>query len=110
MKCIECEWCKKGYFYNEPEQYGCVGVKHPFVIQDIKQECTEYSHLRDKQNFDFNIPKTQTLWVAYLTDGKPKYIVTINSTKTQYTLWKVENSRNVVELEVAKEPVFKTKL
>lgn len=37
MKCKECDSCTKGRF-----DYMCMGVKEPFVIKDINQDCTEY--------------------------------------------------------------------
>lgn len=110
MKCSECNSCVKGFFNNQPEVYACIGVKHPFVIRDINQECTEYPELKERKNFEFNLPKTQSKITIYLTDGKPKYVVTVNAPKTQYTLWKVKNNRDVEKIETAKEPVFKTKL
>ena len=42
MKCINCDYCKKGWYKVEPEKYVCIGVKHPFIISDINKECTEY--------------------------------------------------------------------
>lgn len=42
MKCKDCECCKKGWFKNRPDDYVCTGVKHPFVIENINRECTEY--------------------------------------------------------------------
>jgi hypothetical protein len=42
MKCIDCISCKKGWFKCHPSDYVCLGVKHPFVIEDVNQECTEY--------------------------------------------------------------------
>lgn len=44
MKCKDCEHCRKGYFKSKPEEYVCIGVKEPFVINDINVECTEYSY------------------------------------------------------------------
>ena len=44
MKCKDCEHCRKGYFKSKPEEYVCIGVKEPFVIDDINVECTEYSY------------------------------------------------------------------
>ena len=43
MKCKDCNSCKQGWFKSSPELYVCTGVKHPFVIDNIEQECTEYS-------------------------------------------------------------------
>lgn len=42
MKCKECSSCRKGWFPSKPNDYVCIGVKHPFVIEDINVECTEY--------------------------------------------------------------------
>lgn len=42
MKCKDCESCKKGWFKSSPDLYVCIGVKHPFVIEDINKECTQY--------------------------------------------------------------------
>lgn len=110
MKCIECESCVKGFFKNQPELYACIGVKHPYIIRDINQECAEYPELKEKNGYDFKIPKTQKVIEIRLTDGKPKYVVTENQTRTQYTLWKVKNDRYVEKIETAKIPKFKTKL
>lgn len=43
MKCKDCEACRKGFFSSKPEAYVCIGVKEPFVIDDINVERTEYS-------------------------------------------------------------------
>lgn len=43
MKCKDCEACRKGFFSSKPETYVCIGVKEPFVIDNINVECTEYS-------------------------------------------------------------------
>ena len=47
MKCKDCSVCRKGFYLNRPEDYVCIGVKHPFVIEDINVECTEYSERRE---------------------------------------------------------------
>ena len=47
MKCKECNSCKKGWFASKPDEYVCIGVKHPFVISDINAECTEYPEKRN---------------------------------------------------------------
>lgn len=46
MKCIECDSCRKGWDESRPEDYMCIGVKHPFVIPDVSAECTEYPEKR----------------------------------------------------------------
>ena len=35
MKCKDCASCKKGWFKSSPDEYVCIGVKNPFVINDI---------------------------------------------------------------------------
>lgn len=47
MKCKDCNSCKKGWFSSRSDDYVCIGVKYPFVINDIDVECTEYE---DKPN------------------------------------------------------------
>ena len=42
MKCKDCGSCMQGWFTSEPGAYVCIGVKEPFVINDINHECTEY--------------------------------------------------------------------
>lgn len=42
MKCRDCDHKMKGFFACEPDKYVCIGVKEPFVINDIEKECTEY--------------------------------------------------------------------
>lgn len=47
MKCKECRSCYKGYFASQPDTYVCIGVKEPFAIFDINQECPEYPEKRE---------------------------------------------------------------
>ena len=54
MKCKDCGCCHKGWFPSSPDLYVCIGVKHPFVIEDINQDCTEY---RDKSEENKKINK-----------------------------------------------------
>jgi hypothetical protein len=42
MKCKDCEAAVKDFFKCAPDKYVCIGVKEPFVIEDIDVECTEY--------------------------------------------------------------------
>lgn len=53
MRCIDCDCCKKGWFKSKPEEYVCTGVKEPFLISNINEECTEYMNeyfKKDKDN------------------------------------------------------------
>lgn len=57
MKCRECKSCYRGYFASRPNAYVCIGVKEPFIINDINHECTEYPEYRDKVIEDISIEK-----------------------------------------------------
>lgn len=48
MKCKDCYSCRKGWFRSAPDKYVCIGVKEPFVIDDINVECTEYPENREE--------------------------------------------------------------
>jgi len=48
MKCKECTCCKKGWFPSAPNEYVCIGVKNPFVISNVNNECTEYPERREQ--------------------------------------------------------------
>lgn len=47
MKCINCFCCKKGWFPSKPNEYVCIGVKEPFVIDNVYAECPAYPEKRD---------------------------------------------------------------
>ena len=46
MKCRDCEACVQGWFSFSPDDYVCIGVKEPFVINDVNAHCTEYGSMR----------------------------------------------------------------
>lgn len=48
MKCKDCDCCKKYSYSNGPDAYVCIGVKVPFVIEDINVDCTEYLHKKEQ--------------------------------------------------------------
>lgn len=52
MKCKDCSSCKKGWFPSAPNEYVCIGVKVPFVIGDVNNECTEYPEKNSKEHGD----------------------------------------------------------
>ena len=54
MRCRDCDGCKKGWFESKPEEYVCIFVKEPFVIDNINKECTEYMDECYKENKDNN--------------------------------------------------------
>lgn len=43
MKCYNCDCCIKGFFKSRPNDYVCIGVKEPFIIENINNECSEYN-------------------------------------------------------------------
>jgi hypothetical protein len=49
MKCKDCEAAVKDFFKCEPGKYVCIGVKEPFVINDVNVECTQYPENRDSK-------------------------------------------------------------
>lgn len=53
MKCKDCGSCKKGWFPSKPYDYVCIGVKEPFMINDINKECTEYEDKRDMTGIEY---------------------------------------------------------
>ena len=54
MKCKACSSCRKGYFESKPDKYVCIGVKEPFVISNIDNECTEYRDLKESELWSWN--------------------------------------------------------
>lgn len=51
MKCKECDSCRRGFFKSQPDAYVCIGVKNPFVIENINHDCTEYPEKNENENF-----------------------------------------------------------
>ena len=52
MKCKDCNCCKLGHFSEMPNDYICTGVKRPFVIENVNNECTEYPAFASKSQED----------------------------------------------------------
>lgn len=42
MICRYCSCMRQGWIKSKPEEYWCIGVKHPFKIDNIDQKCTQY--------------------------------------------------------------------
>ena len=79
MTCRECDCAKKGFFTSAPNSWVCIGVKEPFIINDLDVQCTEYEELRNKQGVTKNRSRLSygvireykdgtTLWYEPLTD------------------------------------------
>ena len=67
MKCRECDcchevilnrWSSDNQCWTKETVYQCWGVKEPFVIADINQECSEYEHKRRESPKEANIKST----------------------------------------------------
>jgi hypothetical protein len=52
------------------------------------------------------IPKTQTLWVTHMVDGKPQYVITSDLQRTKYFLNKVDEDGKLTKLKTSKYPLF----
>ena len=79
MKCRDCKACKKGWFSSSPDEYVCIGVPDPFVIDDVDTECTEYEDKRSRERRDMKDKETITKALEacseYLCDECPyKYL------------------------------------
>ena len=65
MKCKDCDACHKGYFQSKPDDYVCIGVYEPFVIENIDKECTEYPE-KNKDNTPMIVEKS---WEEFRDSG-----------------------------------------
>ena len=52
MKCRDCECAKRGYFKSVPYAHVCIGVKEPFVIENINEDCRLYKEKQAKMQMD----------------------------------------------------------
>lgn len=85
MKCKDCDCCKQGWFKSMPSNYVCTGVKEPFVIDNIYNECTEYPEKRSDKNIgddlmnicEKEINMTSDDVAALLVDLYGEYMVSI---------------------------------
>lgn len=73
MKCKDCNACQKGFFESQPDKYVCVGVKEPFIINDIESFCTEYSNHNNKKLWSWNETDSDT-WTHGTFDTKEEAI------------------------------------
>lgn len=60
MKCKDCNVCQKGFFKSQPDKYVCVGVKEPFVIDNIENYCTEYPEKNKEVLWSWNETDNET--------------------------------------------------
>jgi hypothetical protein len=85
---------RKGWIKDRPEEYWCIGVKHPFKIDNIDHECTEYFN-GDQYTIptwadinllpDSYLPPTFTMLVGIPGVGKSTYAKEL--TKSSSAVW-----------------------
>lgn len=74
MICKNCNACKKNWYKNSDryiekvDYYTCIGVKHPFTIEDINKECTAY----DKEYWKNNIKDRQIMNIGWHVINSPE--------------------------------------
>ena len=82
MRCKECTHMRFNWLKDKPDEPYCIGVKHPFKIENINQECTEYFDgdqytIPTWGNLDClsstYIPPTFTMLVGISGAGKSQY-------------------------------------
>lgn len=60
MKCKDCDCLVKGYFNSSPNTYVCTGVKYPFVVENIEQNCSQYPE--KNKLWSWNENDSETWW------------------------------------------------
>lgn len=97
MICRDCSCMRQGWIKSRPEEAWCIGVKHPFKINNIDQECTEY--LDGDQD---TLSNWANLELGSDTYNRPRLIVLVGvpgSGKSTYAINKYKlGSNNVVWL------------
>ena len=110
MRCKDCPYMRYNWIKDRPDEPYCIGVKHPFKIEDINQECTEYvddtfTNVPDWADLDLTCDNTQRPTFIMLVGvpgvGKSTYAkklvkevpncVHISSDKIRLDLWNDEN-------------------
>ena len=90
MICKDCTALHRRDYSDNTYEYYCYGVKHPFVIKDINNECTEY--VDDNMTA---VPSWANLDLGCDTYKRPRLIVLCGvpgSGKSTYARNKVNNS------------------
>lgn len=47
MKCRDCDYKMEGFFACESDKYACIGVKEPFILDSLDNECPAYPEYRE---------------------------------------------------------------
>ncbi len=54
------------------------------------------------------IPKAQKLWVTYIKEETPIFVITSDTARNNYYLYSVNQNNKLEKVETRKQPVFKT--
>lgn len=73
MKCKDCSSCQKGFFKPQPDKYVCIGVKEPFIINNIENYCTEYPEKNKDELWSWNDTDSED-WTHGTFDTKEEAI------------------------------------
>ena len=96
MRCKDCTALHCRDYSDNTSEYWCYGIKHPFVIKDINQECTEY--LDGDQDI---LPSWANLDLSCDTYKRPRLIVLCGvpgSGKSTYAQNKIKSDSSIVWL------------
>ncbi len=96
MICKNCTALRRREYSDNTSEYWCYGVKHPFVIKDINQKCTEY--LDGDQD---TMPTWANLDLCADTYKRPRLILLVGipgSGKSTYAQNKTKYDSNIVWL------------
>lgn len=75
MICKDCKHCMKGYFSELPDDYVCIAVPEPFIINEIDNEtelCPDYTHFPNKDTNDTQDNLTELTPFEYFERIKEK--------------------------------------
>ena len=53
------------------------------------------------------LTKNHMLWLTYTVDNEPQYVVTSDTQRTKYFLYKVNKDGSLTKLKTSKYPLFK---
>ena len=93
MKCKDCDHAIKDFFKCAPGKHVCIGVKEPFVINDINVECTQYPENRDSKIDNSKNPEPLKTYVGDdaiyipISNNTYKVLITKDTFVEAYNKW-----------------------